>query len=342
MAEIVLGIGCAHAPQLHTPVEEWEHHARRDSDDAEAFWYKGERMNYADLLEQRVEQNLTEQMDLQTCNERIASSHAAIDQLSEIFAEAEVDVAIIIGNDQGEMFLDDVRPAFSIMGCEQFENMPRTVEQTKRLPTDIHIADKGHLPDRELQVFPGHPVLARHLVEQAMSNDFDVTYSHRQHRADPAYAHTSGMPHAYGFIYKQIFRDRVVPHVPIDINTFFPPNQPDASRCYALGRMIGKAVRIWDTDARVAVIASGGLSHPVVDEHFDRDIIKAMESGDLKYLLSYHDGYYQAGSSEIKTWIAMNGALRGTYLKGRLVDYEALYRTPAGTGSSAAFMYWQL
>lgn len=342
MAEIVLGIGCAHAPQLHTPVADWQQHAQRDSEDAEPFWYKGERVKYADLLENRADQRLAEQLDLQTCYERIAKSHGAIDRLSEIFAEAEADVAIIFGNDQGEMFLDDVRPAFSIMGCEQFENMPRTVEQKKRLPPDIHIADEGHLPGNELRVFPGHPVLAKHLVDQAMTHNFDVTYSHRQHRADPAYAHTSGMPHAYGFIYKQIFRDNPVPHVPIDINTFYPPNQPDASRCYALGSMIGRAVRKWDTDARVVIIASGGLSHPVVDEDFDRDIIEAMESGDLKYLLSYHQGYYQAGSSEIKTWIAMNGALRGSYLKGHLVDYQALYRTPAGTGSSAAFMYWQL
>ena len=342
MAEIVLGIGCAHAPQLHTPVAEWEHHARRDTSDAEPFWYKGERVKYADLLEQRGEQNLGEQIDTNTCNERVAKSHAAINRISQIFSEADPDITIVFGNDQGEMFLDDVRPAFSIMGCEQFENMPRTVEQKKRLPSDIHIADKGHLPDKELQVYPGHPVLARYLVEQAMTHNFDVTYLRRQHRADPAYAHTSGMPHAYGFIYKQIFRGKPAPHVPIDINTFFPPNQPDASRCYALGRMIGKAVRIWDTDIRVAIIASGGLSHPVVDEDFDRDIIDAMEGGDLKYLLSYHDGYYQAGSSEIKTWIAMIGALRGSYLKGHLVDYQALYRTPAGTGSSAAFMYWVL
>lgn len=67
-----------------------------------------------------------------------------------------------------------------------------------------------------------------------------------------------------------------------------------------------------------------------------------MESGDLKYLLSYREGYDQSGSSEIKAWIAMVGALSGSYLKGCLVDYQALYRTPAGTGSSAAFMYWSL
>ena len=342
MAEIVLAIGCAHAPQLHTTADKWEYHAKRDSEDAEPLWYKGERVKYADLVEQRSGQSLAEQVDVKTFKERTAKSHAAINRISQIFAEAEIDVAIIFGNDQGEMFLDDVRPAFTIMGCEHFENMPRTIEQKNRLPPDIHISDKGHLPDKEVQVVPGHPELARYLVEQAMKHDFDVAYSHRQYRADPVYSFTSGMPHAYGFIYKQIFRKRPVPHVPVDINTFFPPNQPDTGRCYALGRMIGKAVRIWDTDLRVALIASGGLSHPVVDEEFDRDIIEAMEGGELKYLLSYHDGYYRSGSSEIKSWIAMNGALRGTYLKGHLVDYQALYRTPAGTGSSAAFMYWQM
>jgi hypothetical protein len=342
MAEIVLGIGCAHGPQLYTPPEEWEHLAQRDTRNAEPLWYKGERVKYAELLKERSEQNLGEQMDANICNERVANAHEAIDQVSEIFAEAQPDITIIFGNDQGEMFLDDVRPAFSIMGGEKFENMPRSADQIERLPPEIHIADAGHLPEKETQVFLGHPVLARYLVESAMSHHFDITYSHRQHRADPAHAHTSGMPHAYGFVYKQIFRNHPAPHVPIDINTFFPPNQPSASRCYALGRMIGKAVRVWDNDARVAIIASGGLSHPVVDEDFDRDIIAAMESGNLRYLLSYHEGYYQSGSSEIKSWIAMIGALRGSYLKGHLVDYEALYRTPAGTGSSAAFMHWQL
>ena len=163
MAEIVLGIGCAHAPQLHTPVEEWEQLAQRDTRDAEPFWYKGERANYDELLKARSEQNLDEQLGIEICKERIAKSHEAIDQLSEIFAEAQPDITIIFGNDQGEMFLDDVRPAFSIMGCEKFENMPRTAEQIERLPSDIYIADAGHLPDKETQVFLGHPVAPRRI-----------------------------------------------------------------------------------------------------------------------------------------------------------------------------------
>ena len=106
-------------------------------------------------------------------------------------------------------------------------------------------------------------------------------------------------------------------------------------------RVIGEAVRRWDTDARVAVIASGGLSHFVVDEAFDRDILEAMARNDFEHLLSYDEGYYQAGSSEIKSWIAAGGAMQGAGLKGEIIDYQPLYRTPAGTGSSAAFVAWR-
>ena len=341
MARIVLGIGCAHTPQLHTPAEKWEVRGVRDTQDKVAIWYQGERMTYAEVLEKRKHLDLGPQTAMQVREERLQKSYQAIDQLSEIFAEVKPDVAIVFGNDQGEMFLDDIKPAFTIMGASEFENMPRTEAQASRLPPGIALADRGHLPDEGVRVFPGHPELARHLSQSAIAAGFDVSYSHRQHRADPSKAQLSGMPHAYGFIYKQVFRETVIPHVPIDTNTFFPPNQPLAPRCYSLGKKIGAAIREWEPDAHVAVIASGGLSHFLVDEDFDRDIIRAMERNDFEHLLAYHEGYYQAGSSEIKSWIALGGTLEGSELKGHFIDYYPLYRTPAGTGSSAAFMYWR-
>jgi len=341
MAELVLGIGCAHTPQLHTPADKWEIRAERDKADGVPLWYHGDRMKYAEVEEKRKHLNLHEQTDMATRQERLTRSHEAIDQLSEIFAAAKPDVTIIFGNDQAEMFLDDIKPAFTIMGCPEFENMPRTEDQNARLPPGIALADVGHLPDEETRIFPGHPELAEYLAGYAIENNFDVAYSHRQYHPDPARAQQGGMPHSYGFIYKQIFRDNVTPHVPIDSNTFFPPNQPRAPRCYALGQLIGEAIRTWDRNLRVCVIATGGLSHFVVDEEFDHDIMQAMERNDFEHLLSYHEGYYQAGSSEIKSWIAAGGAMQGSGLKGNIVDYHALYRTPGGTGSSAAFMYWQ-
>ena len=204
MAKIVLGIGCAHTPQLHTPADKWDIRGKRDTEDGVPLWYKGERLKYAQLAEIRAEQNLAEQTGMETREERLTKSYAAIDQLSEVFAEAKPDVTIIFGNDQAEMFLDDIKPAFTIMGCWQFENLPRTDAQVERLPPGIHLADVGHLPDSGTAEFPGHPELAAYLAESAMDAGFDIAYSKQQHRADPEHAHLSGMPHAYGFIYKQI------------------------------------------------------------------------------------------------------------------------------------------
>ena len=340
MAKIILGIGCAHTPQLHTPADKWEIRAERDKTDGVPMWFNGERMKYAEVEALRKHLDLESQTGMETRQERLTKSYEAIDRLSEIFAAASPDVAVIFGNDQAEMFLNDIKPAFTIMGCPEFENMPRTDEQKGRLPPGIAIADVGHLPDDETRVFPGHPELAEHIARHAIENEFDVAYSHRQFHPDPAKSQVGGMPHSYGFIYKQIFRDNVVPHVPIDTNTFFPPNQPPAQRCHKLGLLVGEAIRSWDEDLRVAVIASGGLSHFVVQEDFDREIMAAMARNDFEHLLTYHEGWYQAGSSEIKSWIANGGAMQGSGLTGHIVDYHALYRTPAGTGSSAAFMYW--
>lgn len=341
MAEIVLGIGCSHTPQLHTPAALWDVRAKRDAEDGVPLWYRGERLGYAEVLARRRGEGLGAQTAMAIREQRLRDSFAALASLHRAFAAARPDVAIVFGNDQGEMFLDDLRPAFTIMGAAEFENMPRSGAELERLPPGIALADAGHLPDEGRAVYPGHPGLARHLAARAVLAGFDVAYAARQVRADPARAQTSGLPHAYGFVLKQVMRDTVVPHVAIDTNTLFPPNQPTAARCLGFGRAIGDAIRHWDEDARVCVIASGGLSHFVVDEAFDRDILRAMAANDFAHLTRYDEGYYQAGSSEIKSWIAAGGAMEGAELTGRVAGYQALYRTPAGTGSSAAFVTWR-
>ena len=341
MAEIVLGIGCAHTPQLFTPARQWEIRANRDREDGVPLWYRGRRLTYAELEAERGIPGFASQTSLPIREERLARSHAAIARLADVLADVAPDVVVIFGNDQAEMYLDDLKPAFSIMGAESFQNMPRTAAQTDRLPPGIALSDTGHLPDEDVVVMPGHPALAGHLAAACTAAGFDVAFARRQVRADPARSQTSGMPHAYGFVYKQLFRDHSFPNVPIDTNTFYPPNQPTASRCLAFGKAIGAAIESWDSRSRVAVVASGGLSHFVVDEDFDRDIMQAMTRKAFEQVADYDEGYFQAGSSEIKSWIAAGGLLSATGLKGEIVEYQPLYRTPAGTGSSAAFMLWR-
>jgi hypothetical protein len=341
MAEIVLGIGCTHTPQLHTPADLWDIRAKRDREDGVPLWYRGRRLTYADVKAERAAESLGAQTALDVRESRLRKSHAAIDRVAGILADVAPDVVVIFGNDQDEMFLDDVKPAFTIMGASRFENMPRTEEQVERLPPGIALSDSGHLPDDEIVELPGHPDLAEYIAGGCTAAGFDVAYSRRQLRADAERAQTAGMPHAYGFVYKQLMRARPVPNVPVDTNTLYPPNQPSASRCFAFGEAVGNAIRAWDEPLRVAVIASGGLSHFVVDEAFDREIMTAMAGNDFERLTEYAESYFQSGSSEIKSWIAAGGAMRDSGLAGEIIEYQPLYRTPAGTGSSAAFMVWR-
>ena len=44
--------------------------------------------------------------------------------------------------------------------------------------------------------------------------------------------------HAWSFVHQRLMGDRVVPIVPVLLNTYYPPNQPTPRRCYQLGRAI--------------------------------------------------------------------------------------------------------
>jgi protocatechuate 4,5-dioxygenase beta chain len=55
------------------------------------------------------------------------------------------------------------------------------------------------------------------------------------------------------------------PAVPVCINTVQFP-LPSAKRCYALGEVVGDAIRNWDSDKKVVVIGTGGLSHQLDGE----------------------------------------------------------------------------
>ena len=125
------------------------------------------------------------------------------------------------------------------------------------------------------------------------------------------------------------------------MNLFYPPTQPSMARCIEFGRILRDAILAWPEDIRVGIIASGGLSHFVNDEEFDRDIMKKLAAYDYEGLSAIPDGYFQSGTSEIKIYSAVMMALQHTGAEMTLVDYVPCWRTPAGTGEGMGFMYWQ-
>ena len=339
MAEIVLGIGCAHTPQLHTLARDWDIRAERDRRDGVPLWFKGRKLSYAELAAEREAENLGALLDMATREEALKRSFAAMDRLHQIYVEADPDIVVIIGNDQKEIFSGMI-PAFAVIAAEEIENLPRTPEQAARLPVGIEISDHGHLPD-ERTVYPGHrPLglhLARHLVNEA---GFDVTLCHEKPTVRGPHSLLYGMPHAYGFLYKNVMRDHVKPHVPVDVNCWYYENSPSASRCYDFGLAVADAIAAWDGDARVAIFTTGGLTHFVVDPEWDAMFLAAMEEGDEAWLRAIPQNELMAGTSECKSWIATSAAMTRAGLSMDLVDYQRLYRTEGGTGSSCGFVLW--
>ncbi|MBO0693944.1 MAG: hypothetical protein J2P58_13655, partial [Acidimicrobiaceae bacterium] len=109
---------------------------------------------------------------------------------------------------------------------------------------------------------------------------------------------------------------------------------------YDFGRAIASAITAWEEDARVAVVCSGGLSHFVVDEELDRDLLDALVKKDADALRSLPRHRLYSATSESLNWVTLGGAMADVPLQAEVVDYVTGYRSPAGTGGGWAFMRW--
>ena len=335
MAEIVLGMWTSHGPTLATAPESWT--VRVGADRKNRHPFRGGVYGFDELVAMRAEEGLDVASSVEERRKRHAGCQAAIAQMADRFAAARPDIAIIMGNDQRELFLEDVTPAITVYTGETIWDQPATVEQAARMPPGIHDAEAGHSPP-ERREYPAFAGLADHIVRAIVPDGFDVAVSRKL--PEPAGHWSSGAPHSLGFVYRQIMRDKVIPHVPILINTFFPPNQPTARRCFELGQAVGRALRAWPGAERVAVFGSGGMSHFTIDEAFDRMFMDALAARDAATLCAIEEKHLQAGTSELKTWIAAAGMLFDTSLEGGIVGYEPCYRSEAGTGTANGFVAW--
>ena len=179
--------------------------------------------------------------------------------------------------------------------------------------------------------YPVDAELATYLIRGLSDDCFDIT-------AVNGLEPKQFEGHALSFLHRRYLTKRRIPMVPILLNTFDPPNQPTPKRCEQLGAALRDLIAKYPKDIRVGILASGGLSHFVVEEKLDRAILEALRTKDSAFLRSIDPLRLQAGSSEIRNWIVVAEAARD--LKLGWVDYVPGYRTPALTGTGLAFAEW--
>lgn len=343
MAQHVLSIGMSHSTMVTLDDTLWGEWASQDPALAILYDSQGESVTYAQLAE-RAGNRYAQQVTPRHWKEQFAGVQRALARLSADLASARLDVLVIVGDDQLELFSFANMPALAIFygekirsglwtsrfGTYQRQGRPPLGPLSERL---LRAVEEGYAMDAHHE-FASAPTFARQLLTSLIDQGFDVAGIGEI----PLNDETAGLGHAYGAVVTQVMRERPIPIVPLFVNTYFPPNQPTPSRCYDLGLALHRAIESSPADLRVGIVASGGLSHFVTDEQLDRQIFAALRSGSEEQLRAIPRKLLNAGSSEIRNWIAVAAASR--HLKLAWDEYIPVYRTIAGTGCGLGFACW--
>ncbi len=185
----------------------------------------------------------------------------------------------------------------------------------------------------ESRTIPGDAALGKYLLEQALNNGFEPSFS-----MDVTLDHGTLTPlHLAGL--------NDVPLVPIFINCVQPP-MPSMARCLQWGQFLERALAGYPGLERVALLATGGLSHAIgtptmgaVNEKFDRAFLDELEGADTSALVRYATDNVREGGNgaeEIRTWVACRGAVGSAPME--VIFYEVVPAWYGGFG----IVQWQM
>jgi protocatechuate 4,5-dioxygenase beta chain len=222
--------------------------------------------------------------------------------------EVKPDVVVMFYNDHGLNFFLDKMPTFAVGAAAQYSN-----------------ADEGWgIPT--LPPFQGNMDLSWHLINHLVAQDFDVTTCQEML-----------VDHACTLPLKLFWPEGPCPVqvVPICINTVQFP-LPSAKRVYALGKTIGEAISQWPSEQKVAVVASGGLSHQLdgeragfINKAFDLEFMDSLASNpEWATQFNTLELVEKTGTQgvELLMWLAMRAAL--TSASGRVREVHRNYHIP--------------
>lgn len=251
--------------------------------------------------------------------------HAAFAQLREQFQAYRPDALIMIGDDQRDMFDEVNNPTFAIYTGE--EPMWGIDVRTRFGPPE----------QRQKVYFQNHVELSRVLLKGLVKRGFDMASLGKfEARAAP----DRGVSHAVVNLAPEVDPNQEVPVIGIFLNEYYPP-LPSAERCAQLGEAIYDILA--DRPERVAIYASGGLSHfpgefnvGWIDRSLDKWILERLERNDvdaLKHLFTFDSDNMRAGTGEVRAWISVAAAMRRP---AKVLEYVPAHCTVTGCG----FAYW--
>ncbi|WP_176598624.1 MULTISPECIES: extradiol ring-cleavage dioxygenase [Sphingobium] len=331
MAEIILGICTSHSPLLTFDAGTWRERAEDDKRNPELTLSDGRSVTYDQLLLERGPRYAAE-AGVASLEAQAAKTGPALDRLAAEVRAARPDVVLIVGDDQEELYKAGNTPALAIYYGDEVVMRPLG-EIVSQPPSWMEQAIGGYAMETTNR-FPGAPDFALRLVEGLMDAGVDLGVASSVN--DPRKA---AFGHAFGFVARRLLDEGKVPVVPILLNTYYPPNVIRPGRCYLIGELMRQVVEAMPDSLRVAVVASGGLSHFVTDEALDLQVLEALKQHDRDALGAVPMEALRAGSSEILCWIMAGGAF--SHLRYSWSEYMPVYRTEAGTGIGLGFGVWK-
>jgi aromatic ring-opening dioxygenase catalytic subunit (LigB family) len=179
---------------------------------------------------------------------------------------------------------------------------------------------------------PGHPALARHLVTEGARRRLALAYLRRMEFDDGI-----SVPMHY------LNPGGRIPLVPVTMNCTVPPI-PTPERAYHVGTVLREVLRAYPGDERIALIATGGLSHEPggprylwVDEAFDRWFLGLLEKGDHAALLrectlERMEAAGSGGTAELLAWVLVLAFTAGP---AEVLAYMPAVAWRTGTGMVA-------
>jgi len=176
---------------------------------------------------------------------------------------------------------------------------------------------------------PGDPGLARFLVNDAARRGLSLAYLREMQFDDGV-----SVPMHY------LNPEGAIPLVPVTMNCTVPPI-PTPERAYQVGTTLREMLLAYPGSERVAVIATGGLSHEPggpryfsVDEAFDRWFLDLLKHGDHAALLrectlERMEDAGSGGTAELLAWVLALAFTRGP---AEVLAYMPAVAWRSGTG----------